>query len=154
MTATASWTVSCSRLLLVLAVALVIGSMLAQDMEAAVKSHLHVSKKVGNLRELCEGTGGTFSTESTKRGTKYTTCNEADGSTTTCTATKKAVSCHVSFEAPPETGPAIPPTNGVVEEPPGGGGNGGGKKAAGGAAVRPAGKADAGGGGSEPPIIQ
>jgi hypothetical protein len=133
---------SLARLALALTVALVLGSMLSQNVDATMKSNLPVSKKVANLRELCETTGGTFSTESTKRGTKYTTCNEADGSVTKCTATKKAVSCHVNFTAPPDSGPAASPTGGVYEDPGSGGGSGGGgNTAGGGAAADPSGTA-------------
>jgi hypothetical protein len=80
---------------------------------------------VGNLRDLCVNTGGTFSVQGTKRGTKYTTCNESDGSVTKCTATKKAVSCHTTRTAPSDAGPAAPPLDGVYEDVAAGGSGGG-----------------------------
>jgi hypothetical protein len=123
--------VALSRLLSALLVALVLGTMLISDADAAKntgKKPKSIAERVKIQEDNCGAMGGTFTSRKTAFGSTITTC-DAHGEETTCVNTKKSTKCH-TMTAPPESGPAISPSDGVYEEPPaepaGGGGKGGG----------------------------
>lgn len=103
-------------LLLALAAAILLGSMLGQDVEATkVKAHSSIKRRVQDQRDLCEAGGGTLDVRNTAFQSTITTCNGGDSDGYTCVNTKKNSYCDYDLTQSPSspvTDPAAPPTNG------------------------------------------
>jgi hypothetical protein len=112
-------------LLLALAVAMLFGAMLGQDVAATKntgKKPTSIAKRVQAQAGVCEANGGTISIRKTAFGSTITHCTGGDQDGYTCVNTKKASYCTydlTQLPSSPVTDPAAPPTNG--NEQPGGG---------------------------------
>ena len=137
MATTTSRTVTISRLVLAFAVAFFLGAMVVPSVDATKNTKntvASVKKRVQGQLDVCEIGGGTLVVKKTAFGSTITKCNGGTEDGLTCVNTKKGTTCHRTRTVPPESGPAVPPTDGVYEEPTGGGG---GNNAGGGAAAPP-----------------
>ena len=141
-----------SQLLMAMAVTLVFGTTLAENVDAkvnTVKTNVSIKKRVKAQRELCEIGGGTLSVDKRPGGTT-TTCNGGDSDGWTCTNAKKSYRCHRTLTHSPTIkaggGGAVPPGDNGNEDP----SDGGGTDPGGGAHVPPGGGVDPTGGGSDP----
>ena len=132
---TTSRAVTISRLVVLLTVALLLGSVLVPSVDATKVSPkttvASVKKRVQGQKDICEiGGGGTLTVTNTAFGSTVTKCNGG-----TDVHTKKKTTCHSIFAPPPrsveETVTAPLGDAGVSDEPGDGGIN------AGGAAVPP-----------------
>lgn len=113
--------VAISRVALVLVMALLLGSLLAQSVDAKKMpaNGASIAKRVGAQRDLCEVGGGSFESKETAFGSTITTCTGGDGGAGTCVNTKQSTNCHRL--ARPTENVQTPPTGGVYEEPSAGG---------------------------------
>jgi len=152
MGATASRTVGFSRLLLALAVALVLGTMVAPDADAGKKGKNtieSVGKRVKTAVSVCDKDGGTATVTKKPGGTTVACEGTSTNHDWACTYHSKGNRCHATRTRLPDDVIA-PPTGGLHEDPTGDGGN-----HAGGGAVAPRpGEADPDGGEPEQPVLR
>jgi hypothetical protein len=115
-----SWKVWVERLALVLAFALVLGSLGASQADAIKKftgkTHTSVGDRVLAQSDLCYADGGAFSMSRNAFGATVTTCTGGSQGDWKCTNSKKQTSCGPAYTPPPppDDGGAVPPT----DEPP------------------------------------
>jgi hypothetical protein len=109
-----------SRMLLVLAIAMMAGAMLAQHVDAKrmPANGASIASRVQAQKDLCDIGGGTFESSKTAFGSTITTCTGGDGGAGTCVNTTQSTNCHPPLTQSTED-VVIPPTGGVFEEPPG-----------------------------------
>jgi hypothetical protein len=119
--------VAISRWALALAMAVLLGSMVAQSADATtvitdVAKHKSKSDFITTERITCqEGIGGTFTEKTLMSGDTMTHC-KGDGYSRTCVVTDKVADCETRFDqtAPESSVPddiSAPPTEGVYDEP-------------------------------------
>jgi hypothetical protein len=108
-----------SRWMLIMAVALMAGAMLAQHVEAKrmPANGVSIAKRVGYQKSLCDVDGGTFESKETAFGSTITTCTGGEGAGT-CVNTEQSTDCHPPLTRGDED-VYNPPTDGVFEEPAG-----------------------------------
>lgn len=112
-----AWMGWIGRLTLVLAVALVLGSLGDSPVDAmkkfTAKTHTSVRDRVMSQSDLCFADGGTFGMSRNAFGGTVTTCTGGSQGDWTCTNTKKRTSCGPASipPPPPEDGGAVPPTD-------------------------------------------
>lgn len=96
-----------SRLALSLAVALLLGSMLAQgaDAKRIPANGVSIKDRVQAQRDLCETAGGgTLEATETAFGSTITKCKGGTDDGRTCVNTKQSTNCHQARRQPPTTG--------------------------------------------------
>ena len=158
--ATASWTVGFSRLLLALSVALVLGAVVAPDVDAkkvtAKNTIASIKSRVKNEIANCKTAGGKATVTQNAGKSKTVACTgvpervEGAGDYT-CVVHSKGTRCHATRVSQPGSGPVAPPADEANEDPTGGGG---GIKASGGATAPSPIEADSDGGELEQPTIR
>jgi hypothetical protein len=107
-----------SRFALVLAMALMLGSLLAQSVDAKriPANGVSIAERVQNQRDICELGGGTLEATNTAFGSTITKCKGGKEDGYTCVNTAPSTDCHKGLVRP-EQDPFTPPTGGVYEEP-------------------------------------
>jgi hypothetical protein len=115
--------VTLSRLVLALVMAFLLGSLVAQSVEAkTVPLSVSKSEYIRNSRTLCTDGGGTFTETTLQSGSTKTNCKGGANDGHTCVVTDKVADCQSGPGMPtPEASVpdeiSAPPTEGVYEEP-------------------------------------
>jgi len=119
---TAAHTLTISRLVLLVVMALLVGTMLAQGADAKTRTPKlpSVERRVQGQRDLCGIAGkGKMSTTTTPFGATITDCKGGTEDGTHCVNTKNSTNCTKPRTQPlPVTGGMAPPSNAGIEDEP------------------------------------